>query len=127
MFFLVPCQAFSCKKCRFAVRQRRYAKEWINQGGVSMAKQKVGLHKSVWQIFEGVVISKEPGSHEPAKTSLSNRLDFLRPTPRESTPAPVFRPSLPQLQSSDRKTQGSVEAAGQKEAKADTKNLPPSP
>jgi hypothetical protein len=45
-----------------------------------MAKQKVGLHKQVSEIFDGVPIPKEAGPHEPVKTLLSNRLDFLRPT-----------------------------------------------
>ena len=54
-----------------------------------MAKQKVGLHKQVSEIFDGVPIPKEDGPNELAKTPLSNRLDFLRPKPRVSTPASV--------------------------------------
>jgi hypothetical protein len=54
-----------------------------------MAKQKVGLHKQVSEIFDGVLIPKEDGPNELAKTPLSNRLDFLRPKPRVSTPASV--------------------------------------
>ena len=54
-----------------------------------MAKQKAGLHKQVSEIFDGVPILKEDGPNELAKTSLSNRLDFLRPKPRVSTPTSV--------------------------------------
>ena len=59
-----------------------------------MAKQKVGLHKQVSQIFDGVPIPKESGPQKPAKTPVSSRLDFLRPTRRESTPTSSFRPPL---------------------------------
>jgi hypothetical protein len=80
-----------------------------------MAKQKVGLHKQVSQIFDGVPLPKESCSHERVKTLVSNRLDFLRPTSRESTPAPVFQaPATPVA----RRGCGRQEDAG-----ADTINL----
>lgn len=59
-----------------------------------MAKQKVGLHKQVSQIFDGVPLPKEFCSHERVKTLVSNRLNFLRLTSRESTPAPQFLTNL---------------------------------
>jgi hypothetical protein len=59
-----------------------------------MAKQKVGLHKQVSQIFDGVPIPKEAGPQKPAKTPVSSHLDFLRPTRRESIPTSSFRPPL---------------------------------
>jgi hypothetical protein len=82
-----------------------------------MAKQKVGLHKQVSQIFDGVPIPKESGPQKPAKTPVSSRLDFLRPTRRESTPTSSFRPPL--------RLPTQVGAAGKTEAGADTK--PPLP
>ena len=50
-----------------------------------MAKQKVGLHKQVSEIFYGVPIPKKAGADKLVKISLSNRLDFLCPKRREST------------------------------------------
>jgi hypothetical protein len=82
-----------------------------------MAKQKVGLHKQVSQIFDDVPIPKEAGSQKPAKTPVSSRLDFLRPTPRESTPASSCRLPL--------RLPTQVEATGKTEAGADTE--PPLP